>query len=169
MIRIDWLNWHRSDAVNEPERGESSRSSEETEENRIGQQSRATPIRTTAVRTTAPNIRRMIDKYHQKMTGTGAAKEKPALSLNLNIRTKLPTPSDRSLPPSPLLIVEDKCPTPPVPDVIQQRGNTPQPSLLQPNRIWVLVISLITQYQIVFNQKKMSFYFYWPFLHRYKL
>jgi len=124
------------DPVGEPENRESSTTPDEEEDNRADVQ-----IRTTAVRTTAPNIRRMIDKYHQKMTGTGAAKEKPVLSLNLNIRTRLPATSDRSLPPSPLLIIEDKCPTPPAPDDIQQSDNSPQPSLLQPNRIWPEVAS----------------------------
>jgi len=86
----------------------------------------------------------MIDKYHQKMTATGAVKEKPALSLNLNIRTRLPGASDRFLTSSPLLVVEDNLSTPPTSDVIQQ-SNT-QPSMLQPIRNWVFIIPCLGFY-----------------------
>lgn len=50
----------------------------------------------TAIRNTAPNIRRMIDKYHQKVTGTG--KERPP---TLHFRPRDLSAGERSSPSTP--------------------------------------------------------------------
>ena len=66
------------------------------------------PATATTVRNTAPNIRRMIDKYHQKVTASG----KDRLAPTFQFRPRCERSSSSTPPPA--IVIENKCQTPPL-------------------------------------------------------
>lgn len=71
-----------------------------------GVSDQARPPTVTTVRNTAPNIRRMIDKYHQKVTASGKDRSAPAFHFRPKCDFMIDERSSSSTPP-PLSVVKD--------------------------------------------------------------
>lgn len=83
------------------------------------------PTEFRSIRATAPNIRRMIDIYHQRVTGSG--RERPPVPATLHFRLRCDSPAGRSESSTPPLTPLDAtCPSPST-----DESSTAEPGLLQ--------------------------------------